>query len=331
MAALATNAPTLIDWAKSLDPDGKIARIIQILSQRNDILLDAPFMEGNLPTGHRTTILSGLPDVAWRFLNAGIQPSKSTKVQVDEACGMLEAYSKVDVDLAKLNGNEGAFRISEAKPFLEAMTQEAARVMMYGNQVAEPNKFMGLAPRYSSLSAGNAQNIIDGGGTTDLTSIWLIAWGEETVTGIFPRGSTVGLDHKDMGEQLDQAAAGVAGSLMRAFIDHWQWKLGLAVRDWRFAVRIANLSVPDMVAGNPQPDLIDLMEHAIELIPNELGNKRFYANRTSRRILRTQARRDVGAGGGLTFENFEGRRVMMFDEVPVRTVDQILNTETQVV
>jgi hypothetical protein len=321
----------LIDWAKSLDPDGKIARIIQILSQRNDILLDAPFMEGNLPTGHRTTILSGLPDVAWRFLNAGIQPSKSTKVQVDEACGMLEAYSKVDVDLAKLNGNEGAFRISEAKPFLEAMTQEAARVMMYGNQVAEPNKFMGLAPRYSSLSAGNAQNIIDGGGTTDLTSIWLIAWGEETVTGIFPRGSTVGLDHKDMGEQLDQAAAGVAGSLMRAFIDHWQWKLGLAVRDWRFAVRIANLSVPDMVAGNPQPDLIDLMEHAIELIPNELGNKRFYANRTSRRILRTQARRDVGAGGGLTFENFEGRRVMMFDEVPVRTVDQILNTETQVV
>src|SRR3990172_1913218 len=155
MATLGASVLTLADWAKRLDPDGKVPSIVELLSQTNQILDDMMWMEGNLPTGHRTTVRTGLPTVAWRLLNQGIAPSKSTTAQIDEAAGMLEAWSEVDVDLAKLNGNQAAFRLSEARAFIEAMNQEMAATLFYGNSGTAPEEFTGVAPRYSSLSAHN--------------------------------------------------------------------------------------------------------------------------------------------------------------------------------
>src|SRR5574343_52982 len=120
MAALSTGALTLADWAKRLDPDGKVPMIVELLEQTNDILTDMRWIEGNLPTGHRTTVRTGLPAVAWRLLNQGITPSKSTTAQIDEQCGMLEEWSEVDKHLALLNGNTAAFRLSEGLAFIEA-------------------------------------------------------------------------------------------------------------------------------------------------------------------------------------------------------------------
>jgi len=56
MAGVGTLAFTLAEWAKRLDPDGKVAKIVEILNQTNEILMDMMFVEGNLPTGHRTTV-----------------------------------------------------------------------------------------------------------------------------------------------------------------------------------------------------------------------------------------------------------------------------------
>ena len=74
MATLSTIHPTLMDVAKRLDPDGKVDTIVEILSETNEVLEDMVWMEGNLPTGHRTTIRSGLPTPTWRKLYGGVQP-----------------------------------------------------------------------------------------------------------------------------------------------------------------------------------------------------------------------------------------------------------------
>ena len=55
MSTLATTHPTLLDVATRSDTDGKIAQIAEILNQTNEILEDAVWVEGNLPTGHKTT------------------------------------------------------------------------------------------------------------------------------------------------------------------------------------------------------------------------------------------------------------------------------------
>lgn len=176
MAVKGLTALTLADWGKRIDPNGKVDKIIELLSQTNPILQDMPFVEGNLPTGHRTTVRTGLPSATWRLLNYGVKQSKSTTVQVTDSCGMLETYSEVDKSLADLNGNTAEFRLSEDRAFIEAMNQQMAQTLFYGDTSVNPQQFMGLSSRYSSLSAGNAQNIIDGGFLPGFNLLLLDHW-----------------------------------------------------------------------------------------------------------------------------------------------------------
>jgi len=333
MAVLSTGALTLADWAKRLDPNGKTPTIVELLSQTNEILDDMLFVQGNLPTGHRTTVRTGLPAVAWRLLNQGVTPSKSTTAQIDEQAGMLEAWSEVDTELAKLNGNVKEFRLSEASAFIEAMNQEMAQTLFYGNAGLAPEEFTGLSTRYSAISgATNAQNVVSGGGSgADNSSVWLIVWGSNQVHGIFPSGSKAGLIHDDYGEETAETTAGLGQTRMRVFRERFQWKCGVAVRDWRYAVRICNLDISNLVSKSSAADLPDLMIKAMYRVPSlTVGRAAFYMNRTCAEMLDIQRRDDVTTGGQLTYENVDGKRIMRFRGVPIRICDQLLETEATV-
>jgi hypothetical protein len=334
MATLSTSALTLADWAKRIDPDGRVPVVAELLSQSNEILEDAVFMEGNLPTGHRVVIRTGLPTVYWRAINQGIPTSKSTTAQVDEAVGMLEAYSEVDKDLAELNGNTAQFRLSEDSAFLEAMNQTQASTMFYGNPATDPKQYLGLASRYGTISgAGNAQNIIDAGGTsTNNTSIYLVVWGDNTVFCPFPKGSKAGLIHEDLGLNTVWDSN---GSRYQAYRTHYQWKNGLVVKDWRYVVRICNINTANLVAQSSAADLISLMSRALDRIPNfSMGRPVFYMNRTVYSMLRIQALNKsnyaLSVEKGLS-QFGTAMSWLTFNGVPLRRVDQLLNTEARVV
>lgn len=334
MATLSNTALTLADWAKRTDPEGRVPVVAELLSQTNEILEDAVFQEGNLPTGHRVVIRTGLPTVYWRALNQGIPNSKSTTAQVDESCGILEARSEVDKDLAELNGNTGAFRLSEDQAFLEAMNQTQAQTMFYGNPATDPKQYLGLATRYGTISgAGNAANIIDAGGSgSDNTSIYLVVWGENTVFCPFPKGSKAGLMHNDLGEQTVYNSD---GTRLQALATQYQWKNGLVVKDWRYVVRICNIDVSNLTGESSAADLIKLMSRALDRIPNlGFGRPVFYMNRTVYSMLRIQAlaksQNVLAVEKGLN-QFGTAASWMSFEGVPLRKVDALLNTEARVV
>ena len=175
MATLSVKNPTLADLAKVTDPDGSIADVVEILNETNEILADMTWLEGNLTTGHRSSIRSGLPTPTWRKLYGGVQPTKARAVQVTDTTGMLEDYAEVDKALVDMAGDPAAFRLQEDRPHIEGMNQEIADTLFYGDETTAPEEFTGFAPRYNDLSAENGDNIIDGGGTgSDNASIWLI-------------------------------------------------------------------------------------------------------------------------------------------------------------
>jgi len=147
MATLATYNPTLLDLAKRTDPDGSIASVVEILNETNEVLDDMTFVEGNLTTGHRSSVRTGIPTPTWRALYGFVQPSKSTTVQVTDNTGMMEAYAEVDKALVELNGNTQAWRLSEERAFIEGFNQELVDTLWYGNEGTEPDAFTGLAPR----------------------------------------------------------------------------------------------------------------------------------------------------------------------------------------
>src|SRR4051794_36737993 len=103
--AQVTTYTTPAAWAKLQDPDGSIPQVAELLSQRNQILGGTPFIEANLPTGHRGSVRPSIPSPTWRRLNQGIDPVKTTSAQVTDTCGMSEGLAIVDKALADLNGN----------------------------------------------------------------------------------------------------------------------------------------------------------------------------------------------------------------------------------
>lgn len=329
MSAIGNNNPTLLDVATRTDSEGKIQTIVELLSETNEVIDDASFMECNDGTNHKTTIRSGLPATTWRKLNYGVQPSKSKTVQIQDSTGMLEAYAEVDKALADLNGNTSEFRLSEDRAFLEAMNQSFVETLFYGDTSKNPERFMGLAPRYNDLSAENGDNIIDAGGTgSDNTSIFLVVWGANTCHGIYPKGSKAGLNHRDLGEEtLEDENKGK----YQGYRTHYKWDTGLTLRDWRYVVRIANIDVSDLTkdASGSSADLIDLMVQALEKVPNlSMGRAAFYCSRNVRSFLRRQITNKDNVH--LNMSEVAGKKALMFDDVPVRRVDAILETEAQV-
>ena len=331
MSTLSALYPTLLDITKRLDRNGNIDLIAEVLSQTNEILDDMVWKEGNLVTGHRGTVRTGIPTPTWRKLYGFVQPGKSTTAQITDNCGMLEAYSEIDVDLAKLNGNSDSFRTSEDKAQVEGMGQEIASTIFYGDESTEPEAFTGLAPRFNDQSAENGCNIITSAATpdsSDNTSMWLVVWGDN-VHGIYPKGSKAGLSMKDLGEQTKTDSN---GGLMQVLRSHYKWDVGLHVKDWRYVVRI-NFDQEDLVKNAATgPDLIDLMCQAIDCIPNiNAGRAVFYCNKKTRSYFRRQAFNkftsmitveQVARANGLLM------RVPMFDGIPIRRCDAILSTES---
>lgn len=332
---LGQTALTLADWAKRVDPNGKVAAVIEILNLTNEIIDDMLWLPSNEATKHTTTVRSGLPAVAWRMLNYGVQPSKSTTVQITDSMGMLEAYAEIDKKLADLNGNTAAFRLSEDKPFLEAMNEEFCTTLFYGSVDVDAKKFTGFSPRYSSLSTATAQsadNVINGGGSGNTNaSIWLVVWGDTTVHGIYPKGMTAGLQQEDKGQHTLHDAV---GGRYEGYRTHYSWDCGLTVRDWRYAVRVANIDVTALTKNAASgADLTDLMVQALDRVRSlREGSPSFYVNRTIYSMLHRQAINKT-IQSTLSIDGLAGQAgtfVMRFGGVPVKRVDALLSTESAI-
>ncbi len=326
MSALSTIHPTLIDFVSTLDPDHKVAKIVEILDETNEVIQDFVTIEANQPASHKTSVRTGIPEPTWRKLYGGVQPTKGGYAQVTDNIGMMEAYAEVDKALADLNGNTAAFRLVEDHGHVEGMSQEFASTLFYGNEGTEPEAFTGLAPRFNSTTADNGDNVIKAGGnSTDNQSIWLVGWGANSVHGIYPKGSQGGIQMQDKGQVTIESIDG-AGGRMEAYRSHYRWDAGLSVRDWRYVVRICNITDTMVASGSAAKALIEFMIQAVERIPNAgTGRLGFYMTRKARTALRLGILDKVSSQ--LTFETVAGKRVTMFDGIPVRRVDALHNAE----
>jgi len=332
MAAVGVGNPTLLDQIKRTDPDGQIADVVEALEESNPVLKDATAMEGNLPTGHRVTIRDGLPTVGYRMLNQGIAASKSTTIQVDESCALLEGRSEVDVELARLNGNEAAFRASEDAAFLQSMNHQAMSTLFYGNTKTDPEQFHGFTPRYDSVSGGgNQDNIIDfdvitgdAGSGGDASSIWMINWSPKTCYMIYPKGTMGGIDKRDLG--VDYVNDGTAGQDFLAYRTHWTWRLGLCIKDWRYVVRFAGIDPSNYVAAETSM-ITGMVQMYNRMRDFNSGRTVIYCNR----VVKEQLDLQVMNKSNIWFSPVEwyGKQITGFRGIPIVACDGLIATEAE--
>lgn len=342
MAVLGQTLHTIADLTARLEPDGKVARIGEWLSQTNDLVGWLRWKEGNLPTGERTTVRTALPTVYYRGYNQGVDLSKSRVAQIDEGAALLEGKSAVDREVAKAHGDVGEYRLTEAGAFFESLTQTFATTAIYGNAAASPKEFTGIAPRFNSLSGSTADQIINAGGSgSDMSSIYLMVTGPMGVQGIYPKNTKAGISHIDVTGSTGVADDGVDvglyypdadGKEFLALIDQYNWHVGLSIKDPRKVVRIANIDrsllTVDYATGARLQMLMTEALERIEGLDSPGHSASWFMDRNARSFLRRQLLNDKNAF--LTYEDVAGRKMMHFGEVPIRRLDALRVNEATV-
>ena len=103
---------------------------------------------------------------------------------------------------------------------------------------------------------------------------------------------------------------------------------GLAVDDWRYGVRVANIDLSNLIAGTGA-DLPDRFIQASHMIPDYSGIRpSFYTNRTVYTWLDLQCRNDVTTGGQLSYQVVDGKRIDTFRGIAVTTLDRLTQAES---
>jgi len=322
--AVGATLPTFLDVMKRMRPDGGIElTMAELMEQENGLLKDMVWKEGNLPTGHRITRRSSVPTPEFRQINQGVSRAKSRSDQVDESVGLMEALSVVDVRLARLNGNDGAWRASEDMAFRVGFNNTFETTMWYGNTEIDPEKWMGFGPRFDLTTAAFGGQMVASGisaSGSDQNSLWFIDWGMDTVHGIYAKGGKGGLDVRVLPDDL---VTDEDGKEFEAHRTKFEWECGLAVPDPRHVVRVYNI---DSSAISAESSLLiqGIIKGYHQLMRG--GRTVAYCNPFVAGYLHLQAR--YGAlNGTLTTDNTTGQPVQNIMGVPLRISQGLTKTE----
>lgn len=326
MATVGTKM-NLAERLKRLDPDGKEARIIELQLQRDDLIHDLLWQEANGVAGHQVTVRTGYGASTWKKLNVGTAPVRNSTAQITEAIAILENWMEIEKEVAEVGGNVAAALMNEFDGHRESLTQEWIDTYFHGSSSTSPEEITGLLPRYNALTGEISQNVISAGGSdSDNTSLWVVNHCKDLYC-IFPKGGSPVVDVSEPKLETKETSSDRLQYVYRA---RSQLKPGLCVADWRNVVRVCNIDVSTLVANSTPADLSVLVRRALERIPNIEPGCRIYCNRTVHSMWSVQERDAVKAGGGLTYENVDGRMKRFFDGIQIRIVDKITNAETAV-
>lgn len=346
MALLTPGAFTYAEWGLRHDPDGKVSTLVDLLSQENGILDDCLVVECQSGNAYEFTQVVKLPTPTRRLYNQGVPRTLAGVAKQVTTCVEYADWALFDSELAELGGDLNELRAQEDMLHLQGLGQKVASDLFYSNRATDPTAFTGFANIYNTVNTTNSQianNVIDMGGTGSTnTSMWLIGWGPKQIHTIFPKGTTAGLIHKDMGLL---PAIDANNNEFLAYRTWFNWKIGLAIHDWRYAVRACNIDTT-LLNGANAANLINMMIQMVHRPPVMpagvapvqssdspdkvvMARSAFYCNRTIQTYLDQQALNKTNVL--LRMEEWDGETVTTFRGIPIRCVDAIVNTESRVV
>jgi hypothetical protein len=345
MATLTPGVFTYSEWALRMDPTGKTSTLVNLLSQENGILDDCMAVECQSGNAFEFTQVVKLPQPSRRSYNQGINPTQGAVAKQVTTCTEYADLALIDQSLARLGGNLAELRGQEDQLHLQAMGQLVASDLFYSNRAADPTQFTGFANIYNTVSTATsniANNVIDCGGVGNTNaSMWLITWGPKQIHTIFPNGLPAGLQHVDNGLQN---AYDANQKLFIAYQTWMQWNLGLAIHDWRYAVRACNIDVT-LFGGGAAANLIGILAAMVmkpPVMPSgagpvqtsdvptvTMGRSAIYVNRTIYLALDQQAQNKTNVL--LQMTQWDGHTILAYRGIPIRIVDALTNAESRVV
>lgn len=313
---------TLLEMAKR-SKDGNTITIAEVLTKKNEILLDAVWQEANDKWSHKSTIRTSEPEGTYRGMNEGVGAEASGTDEITDKICMFETYSKPDKSLIDNEPNPEQARMNEATAFLNGLGKSFAAGVFYANNATNPRQPTGLAPRLNDLDMDNV--VSAGGSGNDLTSIYVVGWDPNSTFLTHPRAhKTAGIEREDLGVQIVQDDAGKS---FRAYVDWFKLYWGMVCKDLRTIGRVCNIEQSGTGAFNE-----DLLIQLINRLELEGTKAAIYCNRDVKTqmdiLLKDKANVNFAPAKG---RGLFGEDVLAFKDIPIRRCDAILNTESAVV
>lgn len=340
MGVIGANFITMRDLASGLKVDGKLDHeIVELLAQSNPILDDIPFVEANAGPNNKTTIRTGLPSATWRKAYQGIQASKGSKQQVINTSGQVSTKLEVDKLLYDADPNKTAFLSDEITAHMQALGNDAAEVLFYGSIKADAAKINGFGTFYGTLgSTGTdpkvaSHYVFNGAKASEPSgsarrSIWLMNWGNQTMRGFYPQGTSGGIKRSEFKtvDVVDEDNGGTFEALRQYFY----WDFGLDVRDFRFGGRIANVELDKMLEATGQPAYLELMDQLETRVMTASNTRRtWYMSKQVFERLRVLFGRATRSNA-IEYKQVDQRKTHTLFDCPVRMCDALDTNEAVV-
>lgn len=342
---------TVAELIRREDPDGKLAQLVDMLTQENRILEDITWLECNNGTYHEDTRTVGEPTGQERTYDEGVTKEAGRTEKVLEPTCMLNGISEVDVKKIQHHVARGSTpaeaRMMEDGFFLRGMTKTLVSRLFDGNRTTDPRRINGINTRsdYNTLQTyGSETRVFDnaGGDCADasvFTSMYIIQWGFKKVECIYPRndpqgGGILPIKMEDYGKSIITQASDTSGSKKYPAWQTWfSADFGLFIFDPRCIKRVCNIAV-GTAADNAHYFTFD--ENALSDAVQELeyGGQGavIYCNKA---VLKQAQRRanDKGTANFTMDSEGEGpfaHPVVRYQGIPMKRVDQITNTQANV-
>ncbi len=274
-AATAESNLTMADYVTRFE--GPETDVINVMAQSNPMLEDMPFIESNLETGNKTLQVTSIPEPSNRRINAGIKITKANRRPIVDTLTMLESRASIDVKLVDDKVHGAKMRKEEEDLHVEGFQPKVQTLLLYGDSQQNPDEFDGFLTRYNTFGGDKGtygHNTINAGGTTKdkQTSALLVGWSDKRVTGLYPKGSKMGVHLEDRGKQRIEDGNNGVYDAYETVID---WSLGLTVKDPNYVAVIRNIDTTKLatMTDDEKKELIFKMLDAANKVP-KAGNPR---------------------------------------------------------
>lgn len=330
--ALGANTHTMLDLLQATGANWELRPFINSLALMTPQLQYLPIMEANSGDFHEISHLTGKPQVSRGETNNEYIPSKSHRAKTRFTCTNLMSSAQYEQKaLQRFASNAAAYKAQCAQVTLQTLSEECGSAMFYDNEALNPNKATGLQAYYNTL--GTSNNVLSAAGATAnaQASMYLVGMGDMGFHGIYPRGTQAGVKVQSKTDIVLPSNI-TPGATAIYDVDYFDWYIGFVLADPYTCVRIANIDVAAIRAGVT----VDLVNLAIDAVSLAKANSRptlryaWMAPPAVVNYLTKLVLSQVKAGGGLTFENFEGRRIVSLWGFPVLECDGMSLTEAVV-
>ena len=322
MAEINSNSQfTFLELAKRTN-DGMVIEIAEVMNERNEILLDIPWFKCNRVDYEKISRRTFLPSGTWRQANKGIKTTLSGTQEVTEQIGRLEDRSEIDEIYTEGMNTSGveALRRQEDIAHTEGLSQQMADELFEGTLAGSPEEFDGLQIRLNDL---DQTNVIGGGGTTTLTSVYACDWGRRGIYGIYCGDQGIlGLTANNKGKEklLDSDSDPYYG-----WVTQFIWNAGIAVKDELRTGRYANIN---STFGGSNTFDEDFLIRLLNLNHFRKATTRIYMNAELKTQMQIRAKDKANMVWTTSVSALSGEELLMFNGSIVRQCDAIKNTET---